>query len=281
MPQASEHISINMFAINYGDSIASATSMRATCVEAEAPSAARERDITTTGRIPYTECLPALPRTLLPGYDTGVMGMLIALFLIIALNFRHYSTFIKTFMQNLFTVRTRANAFDDHNTTSEVRVLASLIILGCACQGILLFSIINIDVPGINVFFGVGSATILAILYYLWQLAAYSTVGYVFGSGNQAAQWLKGFNASQSLLSMALVVPALVILFNPDMAEALIYIGAALYLVARIIFISKGFRIFYHQSFSLLYFILYLCTLEIIPPLLMIKAAFFLIPILD
>lgn len=270
-----------MFAINYGDSIASATSMRATCVEAEAPSAARERDITTTGRIPYTEGLPALPRTLLPGYDTGVMGMLIALFLIIALNFRHYSTFIKTFMQNLFTVRTRANAFDDHNTTSEVRVLASLIILGCACQGILLFSIINIDVPGINVFFGVGSATILAILYYLWQLAAYSTVGYVFGSGNQAAQWLKGFNASQSLLSMALVVPALVILFNPDMAEALIYIGAALYLVARIIFISKGFRIFYHQSFSLLYFILYLCTLEIIPPLLMIKAAFFLIPILD
>ncbi|MDE6061420.1 MAG: DUF4271 domain-containing protein, partial [Duncaniella sp.] len=41
------------------------------------------------------------------------------------------------------------------------------------------------------------------------------------------------------------------------------------YVLVRLIFIFKGFRLFYDNFGSLLYFILYLCTLEIVPPVLL------------
>lgn len=250
------------------------------CSETEAPSAYSERSITVTGRIPYTEGLPCEPRTLLPGYDTGVMCMLIVLFLIITANFRHYSTFIKTFAQNLFTVRSRANAFDEHHTMSETRVLVSLIMLVCVCEGILVFSALSLTHTISDTFLTIGAITAATSIYYLWQLAVYRMIGYAFTSANHSTQWIKGFNASQSLLGIVLVIPALLVLFNPGMAPLCVSIGILLYFIARIIFIAKGFRIFYNNSFSLMYFILYLCSLEIIPPLLMYKAALFLIPIL-
>ena len=96
-----------------------------------APSSAMERGMTITGKIPYTEGIAPIARRELPGYDSGVMTLLICLFLFITLNLRHYSTFLKTFAQNLFSVRKRANVFDERSTMSETRVLASLILLTC------------------------------------------------------------------------------------------------------------------------------------------------------
>ncbi|MDE6240375.1 MAG: DUF4271 domain-containing protein, partial [Muribaculaceae bacterium] len=45
------------------------------------------------------------------------------------------------------------------------------------------------------------------------------------------------------------------------------------YLLFRLVFISNGFSIFYRNIFSLVYFILYLCTLEIIPLIYVFKLA--------
>jgi len=42
-----------------------------------------------------------------------------------------------------------------------------------------------------------------------------------------------------------------------------------LYLVARLIFIIKGIRIFYSNLTSIVYFILYLCAVEIVPVVVM------------
>ena len=47
--------------------------------------------------------------------------------------------------------------------------------------------------------------------------------------------------------------------------------GIVLYIIARVIFICKGFIVFYDNFYSLLYFILYLCTLEIAPIAIMVK----------
>ncbi|MCH5320108.1 MAG: DUF4271 domain-containing protein, partial [Paramuribaculum sp.] len=44
-----------------------------------------------------------------------------------------------------------------------------------------------------------------------------------------------------------------------------VYFAMVLYVLARIMFIVKGFRIFYTNSASIVYFILYLCSLEIVP----------------
>ncbi len=241
------------------------------CVESEAPWSAREQAASFSGRVPYTEGIPPTPRKLLPGYDSGVMTLLIVVLLFITINFRHYSTFLKTFTQHLFSVRTRANAFDDRNTVSETRILLSLVILVCLCEGILMFSYLTTHGVNIAPFVGISTISSIAIGYYVWQLFAYNIIGYTFASPHQRSIWIKGFNASQSLLGITLVIPAIISLFNPGLTPFLLSISVMLYVMARIIFIIKGFRIFYNNSFALLYFILYLCALEMIPLIIVYK----------
>lgn len=245
------------------------------CHEDDAPHPVRELHSLTTGRVAYADGIRPEPRQLLPGYDTGVMMLLIGTFFILAINFRHYSTFLKTFTQDLWKVRGRQNIFDDH-TLSETRVHISLIMLLCVSEGIIVYSAVaRANYIG-HIFGTVGLTSLLAAVYYLWQTLVYRLVGYLFTSSDNTTQWLKGFRASQCLLGLALVIPAMTVLFNPGSATYVILIGLTLYVISRIIFILKGFRIFYDNSFSLVYFILYLCTLEVVPPVLLCKAAIFL-----
>ena len=113
--------------------------------------------------------------------------------------------------------------------------------------------------------------------YYIFQLAAYNTVGYIFTSTERRSAWIAGFNASQSMLGIALIIPVLLAVFYPAADKAVIVIAASLYFIARLLFIVKGFRIFFINFSSLLYFILYLCALEIIPVLFVYKMALMIV----
>ncbi len=234
-----------------------------------------------TGVVDYADGLEAIPRHPLPGYDTGVMSLIIVTFLILAANFRHFKSYFKSVWNDLFSVRTRPNAFDDH-TVGEERVLWSLLILLCVCEGIIAYSALStMEIATGNAFLTIGLLSVGAMCLYLFQLGCYQMVGYTFTTSVGRTQWVRGFNASQAMLGLALAVPALLSLFNPDFSGVLAIIGASLYIVARILFIIKGFRIFYDKIFSLFYFILYLCSLEIIPLLACGRGAFFLCYLLD
>lgn len=250
------------------------------CREADAPWSAHEASMCHTGKIAYIEGVACEPRRELPGYDSGVMTLVLGVFVVITLNLRHYSTFLKTFTHNLFSVRRRQNVFDERSTMSEARVQFSLVLLLCVSEGVLMFSLLNMGNSNIDNFAGVSLLSLLATAFYLVQYAAYWTVGYVFTTPGRRGMWVKGFTSSQALLGLALVVPALLSLFDPASGLWLLSLSGAFYLISRIIFIYKGFRIFYHNSFSLVYFILYLCSLEIIPLILIYKASLFLTSIL-
>lgn len=242
-----------------------------------APWNAAEHAATHTGKVGYYTGVPCIPRRPVLGYDSLVMTLVIGVFLIIAVNLRHYSTFLKTFWSNIFSVRRRQNAFDERATVSEARVMLSLVMLLCLGEGILLYTGLNIsDVEGIPTFEGVTLLILVALIYYLWQLGVYRLIGYVFTTRRRAVSWFKGFTSSQALLAVMLAPPAMLALFMPALGTVLTAVGLVLYVVARLFFIIKGFRIFYHNSFSLVYFILYLCSLEIIPLIFIYKIAGFI-----
>ena len=248
-----------------------------TLPEDMAPGSVSERAITYTGKVPYTEGISPISRRELPGYNSGVMTLLVAVFFFITFNIGHYSTFLKTFAHNLFSVRRRPNMFDDRSTMSETRVLVSLILLTCVSEGILSFTALTTinDIKSDN-FHSILILSGLALVYYLIQYVAYRMVGYIFTTKKRAQMWMKGFSSSQALLGLTICAPALFSLFVPSAQKTILIVSLLLYITARIIFISKGFRIFYHNLFSLVYFILYLCTLEIIPLILIYKASLFL-----
>ncbi len=101
--------------------------------------------------------------------------------------------------------------------------------------------------------------------YYIFDITAYSVVGYTFAGIESMKVLLRRFNSSQSILGITIALPALIVIFYPLLSDAMIYTSVTLYVLARLLFIIKGFDIFFTNIFSLLYFILYLCALEIIP----------------
>ncbi len=224
--------------------------------------------------IGYTSGLSAHQRPELPGYNSGVLCLVLAMLLAIVFNVRHYGRFFKTLIQNLWSVRVRTNLFDEH-TVNETRIIVTLVCQTCICEALLIVAwMIH---SGCTFTSGELTATVAATClmtgaYYVMQLAAYRTVAYAFTSRNLAHQWMRGFNATQTLLGFGLLVPTLVLLFYPAATAPLLILAIFLYIIARIVFICKGFRIFYHNLFSLIYFILYLCSLEIIPLLIVYQA---------
>lgn len=223
------------------------------------------------------------PRPVGYGENSWLSTIIVAMLVVIALNFSHCRQLFKNFRQNLIGMRQRANVFDNR-TANETRTLCIIIVLLCLSEGILLFSAAasagivmeQTRVLGMTMLLGV-----CALGYYLWQLAVYRAVGYAFADRDATRQWVAGFNASQTLLSMLLLVPALVALFYPGMTEIMLILAACCYILTRILFICKGFRIFYTNFGSLLYFILYLCALEITPLLILRRLSLSVLRLLE
>lgn len=233
--------------------------------EYQAPTSPSDQTLYTTRDPGWMNGVEGVSRPVAPGSDTGILAMVVMLLVLVGLNMRHVRRLFRTITQDLWSVRRRANAFDDH-TAKETRTLVILLLQLCVFEGILLFLWLGDTGPAIrDVFRPVGALAALAMGFYLFELLACTTVGYAFTDRGSAAQWRRGLNASSVLLGILLTIPTLVSLFYPSVTGAMLWVAAGLYAVSRIIYIAKGFRIFYNNFPSLLYFILYLCTLEIIP----------------
>lgn len=226
----------------------------------------------------FTRGMPGELRPDLLGSNSVVLCIIMAMILIVIFNLREYPRFFSTFIGDLVSRRKRSNLFDER-TVNETRVMGVFILQLCMCQALLLLpllrgagmSISNSIAPvAIAILAGIG------LVYYLCQLGAYSLIGYVFADKDDARLWIRGYNASQALLGWTLVLPALAVLFYPSTTVYLVPVGIVLYIIARIIFLSKGFRLFYQGMSSLLYFVLYLCSVEIVPLIIAYHAIFLL-----
>lgn len=240
------------------------------CHEEEAPTSALDRETYVSHAPAWASGKEGVPRPVTIGEDSGILVMLVGVMVLLGLNMGHVRRVFRTLPQDLLSVRRRASLFDEH-TANETRVIILLLLVTCVMEGLLLFIWLGTDTMQfpMQMLRGVGALTLLGGGYYLFQLAACVTVGYVFTDPVSAGLWRRGLNASQVLLGLALTVPALVALFYPETSNRMLIVAASLYLLSRICYISKGFRIFYVNFPSLLYFILYLCTLEIIPPVIL------------
>lgn len=249
-------------------------------VELDAPFSVKECIVTSSNpSTSYLSGIEGTPRPVGYGENSWLSSIIVAMLVIIALNINHCRQLFKNFRHNLLGIRQRANAFDN-KTTNELRTLFIIILLLCMSEGILLFSW---GTSSGLVKEGVGALPMTMLLaavsmgYYLWQLALYKVIGYAFVDREATRHWISGFNSSQVLLSMLLIVPALIALFYSGMTKTMLVLSVLCYILARILFICKGFRIFFTNFGSLLYFILYLCAVEIIPILILRRLSIFLL----
>lgn len=216
--------------------------------------------------------LEGAPRRHEIGDNSGILAILASVLILIFLSYGKFRRLFTRLTGNLWSLRKRENAFDDH-TSNEAPVLILLALQWSIATGILIYtSFAGGEQRSPSEAFGACIATVgVMAAYYLVQLAVYAVLGYTFTSPVKARMLLSGFTSSQDLSGCLLMPAALVAIFYTEAAPAMCTSGIICYILARIIFNIKGFRIFYHNFSSLLYYILYLCTLEITPLLLLYR----------
>lgn len=205
-----------------------------------------------------------------PLHDTPSMALLLAGLLAVALSYHKGYKYIENFFHYMFSIRRRENLFEDH-TVNETSIQAALIANTCIIEGFLIYFAVQLMWPALapslqqGVFAHVAAYSGLALAFYVVQWVVYKVLGYTFLDAVGSRLWIDGFKASQSFLGLTLLPVLVLLMLYPAHGKMLLSIAASLYLVARLIFIFKGFRIFYGNLSSIVYFLLYLCAVEIVP----------------
>lgn len=202
------------------------------------------------------------------------------LFCVVAIKFKGNSRYMKALMSDLTSTRIRPNAFDD--TVRETSLLVLLNIMWVACAGVLLWKTLTLtagtlvqnsaSLPG-SPAAGIAICSGVAAVYLSLMTIAYLVIGNVFADRRQTQMWVKGAAAAYGLETFLLFPLVLLVLSYPAWNGTLLIIAGAVFIFGKIVFLYKGFRIFFTQISSWLLFLYYLCSLEIVPLILTYVAA--------
>lgn len=219
------------------------------------------------------------------GGMSWIFALLGILFCLICFKSRNNSKYFRQLWRDLRETRIRHNMFD--NTVRESSFMVILNVLWIVCAGILLWEGVDIYyieklrmAPPVGELMGVGVCIGVAAVYLGLVQLAYWITGNVFSDAKTTKEWLRGANSATALEAIALFPPALVALCYPESSLTVVEIGAILFGIGKLLFIYKGFRIFFSQIASLLLFLYYFCSLEIIPLILAFVGAVNLIGVL-
>lgn len=204
--------------------------------------------------------------------------VLFAVFLLVAFAYRGGHKHLFQMVRYLFGVKERSSIFVD-STVNESRLRFALLNQTFVTEGIILYCGLWTYVPGItHLSEGVAllCAVFLCVSLYFFQLAVYRLLGYVFADRTLTGIWIDSFVSIQSLLGIVLFPVALAVVYLPVPIGIGLRVAVFFYVSARIIFIYKSAKIFLRDIYGVLYFILYLCAMEIAPLFLWSKWAFVL-----
>ena len=110
-------------------------------------------------------------------------------------------------------------------------------------------------------------------LYFGVQQTMYRLLAGIFAPDASGREWCDSHIIINLILGLALFPFTLLSAYLPESGMSAIFLAFAFYLIARLFFIGKGVKLFLRNFRSLLYFILYLCALEIAPLLLIARFA--------
>lgn len=208
-----------------------------------------------------------------PSQNDGIFLILLCCFILVATSFRRG---IKLFSQPFSISKNNRNLTEmaDSSTIIESRLRFILLAQTFAMESIALTFLIHYLKPELT-YIGYSKeilcTTVLAILYYNLQQSAYRILGSIFTEPGVTKQWID----NHASINLSLGIVLFPVIFCMIYLSGFLNIGLLLvtisYILSRIIFIYKGIKIFLRDVYGILYFILYLCALEIMPLFLIYK----------
>lgn len=251
------------------------------CTFDDAPSVPYEKVLTHSVRPDSLNGIEADPRPVTPASSPAVSLLFILFIATVIYNLRHTRRLFASFSSDIFGNRERKNLFEEH-TAYETRSLIVLMLQFCLNGTILLY--LTVAPPGLGLALTPARLNLIMLLlcgisagWYLFHIIAYTVIGRVFSTPENTSGWISVFNLSMAVFSLTSLFPIASALYLPDTRKTMLIVTAVLFGAALLLTLIKGFRIFFTNLFSILYFILYLCTVEIIPLTAVYAAARFVI----
>lgn len=219
------------------------------------------------------EGIDGLQKPETPAQNDGIFLILLCCFILVASSFRKGAKLLAQLFSISNDNRNRTNSLNSF-TVTESRLRIILLIQTFVMEGIALTFLINYQNPELT-YTGylkvILASTVLAALYYNLQQTIYRILGAVFTEQNTTKQWLDNHALVNLSLGMVLFPIIFCMIYLPGFLNIGLLLVTISYILFRIIFIYKGIKIFLRDIYGILYFILYLCALEIIPLFLIYK----------
>ena len=202
-----------------------------------------------------------------PAHSSTMIALIVVSFLLIAFALSSGSNFFKKISNGLWQVKRTKNNFDEH-TTNEGLLKMALIAVSLIMEGIVIYASALEWMPGAmqqSMAVLISASVGIAVALYAFQTILTVATGFIFAEKVDTHLWLQGFNSVQIFLGLTLTPVALIMLFAPEMTGTMAILSACLYIVGKFVFFAKSIRIFYKNLFQYVYFLLYLCAVEIAP----------------
>ncbi len=203
--------------------------------------------------------------------------ILFIVFFLTCIRVRGNFKFIGAFFRDLVVVRERENLFDVTMKETSFIFLA-LLLSGCSLGVLLSLAVpifggsvpIKAEIPAHGMLIkGQLLSTVtcigLACAYIGAMWVCYTVVGKVFSDDLHTWLWVRGYTSGTGLAAAIFFPLALSALAYPAYTREIILISFAMLILVKILFIIKGFRIFFSESSLWVVFLYYLCSLEIVP----------------
>lgn len=210
--------------------------------------------------------------------NDGIALMFILLFVTVAVAFRKGYILLFQIIRYLFDVKERSSIFVS-STVNETQLRISLLLMLFFMEGIVLYGFAGDVFSGngtLSVFLSVAALSAIAFLFYFIQILIFHFLGYIFSCRTATGLLIENFISVNALLGVVLFPVMLLYVYVADASFIVLICAVICYILARIIFIYKVVKIFLSDIGGILYFILYLCTLEIAPLFLMYRGTLFL-----
>lgn len=208
--------------------------------------------------------------------NDGIACILLACFLLTTYVLGNDKRYLIQQFRDFFYTRERSSIFNQQ-TANEIHHRLLLILQTCLLTGILFLSYnINrhtIDTSQSNVLIYLLCATGILLVYLLLKWALYRFINWIFFDTIKSQMWIQSYFFILSILGI-LYFPLTLIAVYCDSSTSFIAFGSLLaFIFMNFLLFYKSFSIFFNNSHGFFYLIVYFCTLEILPFLILWKGS--------
>ena len=203
-----------------------------------------------------------------PDWLVGVVVLIFFLFATVRLIFNKYLSQLlhSTINYSTFTRLFRERYFNLLHASFRLDLIFNLTL---ALFGYQFLSAYKLNM-GFNKSYSVFLACFaLIVIYFLAKRIVYFILGVLTENKAEVQEYIFSITVFNRALGVFLLPVTALIAFIPiKKVEILLFFGLAIILIFYVLSLSRGIKIFLKKQFSILYLILYLCTLEFLPLLL-------------